>query len=313
MTPQEVPHGWSAEALLNKSQLYAEVMLSYPHGDWKFTLWSTLSLELLARAALSNFSPTLLADSKGSWHNLLYSLGNQPKAKNFTPKSIDISEVFGRLQELIQDFTPELESFCRGHLSKRNEELHSGNTPFVAVNETSWLPTYYRACAVLLESMKDDLGRFLGSTEAPVAEAMIEAAKDESAKSIKEAINAHKLVWDNNSSEDKESFALQSLTWATRQDGHRGSCPACECVAMLSGSPIAPPSRTITEDEVTETQEYLPSRFECVACGLKITGLSRLSVAGLGDTYNATFTYGVDELFVPEDYYPDYEPDFNEP
>ena len=100
MTPQEVPHGWSAEALLNKSQLYAEVMLSYPHGDWKFTLWSTLSLELLARAALSNFSPTLLADSKGSWHNLLYSLGNQPKAKNFTPKSIDISEVFGRLQEL---------------------------------------------------------------------------------------------------------------------------------------------------------------------------------------------------------------------
>ena len=313
MIPQEVPHEWSAEALLNKSQLYAEEMLSYPHDDWKFTLWSTLSLELLARAALSNFSPTLLADSKGSWNNLLYSLGNQPKAKNFTPRAIDISEVFGRLQEVIRDFTPELQAFCRGHLSKRNEELHSGATPFVGVNETSWLPTYYRACAVLLESMKDDLERFLGSSETAVAKAMIVAAKDESAKSIRQAINAHKLVWDTNSSEDKENLALQSSTWATRQTGHRVSCPACKCIAMLSGLPIAPPLRRITEDEVTETQEYLPSRFECVACGLKITGLSRLSVAGLGDTFNAKFSYGVDEYFVPEDYYQDYEPDFNEP
>ena len=313
MIPQEVPHEWSAEALLNKSQLYAEVMLTYPHSDWKFTLWSTLSLELLARAALSNFSPTLLADSKANWNNLLYSLGNQPKAKSFTPRAIDISEVFGRLQDLLQDFTLELEAFCRGHLSKRNEELHSGATPFVSVNETSWLPTYYRACAVLLDSMEDDLERFLGSAEATVAEAMIEAAKDESAKSIKQAISAHKLVWDNNSSEDKESLALQSLTWATRQTGHRVPCPACECVAILSGSPIAPPLRTITEDEVTETQEYLPSRYECVACNLKISGLSRLSVAGLGDTFNAKFTYDVNDYFVPEDDYREYEPDFNDP
>ena len=161
--------------------------------------------------------------------------------------------------------------------------------------------------------MKVDLGWFLGNAESTVADAMIAAAEDMSAKSVKQAINAHKIVWNNNSSEDKESFTLQSLTWATRQDGHRVSCPACECDALLSGSPIASPSRTITEDEVTETQEYLPSRFECVACGLKITGLSRLSAAGLGNTFNATFTYGIDELFAPEDYYRDYEPDFNEP
>ena len=54
-------------------------------------------------------------------------------------------------------------------MSKRNEELHSGATPFEGLSEASWLPTYYRASAVLLDSMNDDLERFLGTDEANVA------------------------------------------------------------------------------------------------------------------------------------------------
>ena len=261
MIPQDTPHEWSAEALLDKAQEYAEVMLSFHHEDWKFTLWSTLSLELLARAALANISPTLVADSKTSWNNLIYSLGIQPKATNFSPRAIDISEVFDRLEELNQDFTPELKTFCKSHLSKRNQELHSGAAPFVGIKVTSWLPTYYQACEVLLQSMKDGLERFLGEGEAAFAGRIIAAARDESAKSIRQAVNAHKLVWDNNSIEDKQRLSIQSSTWAIRQDGHRAQCPSCDCAAILSGSAIAPPIKTITEDEITETQEYLPSRF----------------------------------------------------
>ena len=313
MIPQQTPHEWSASALLAKAQVYAEAMLSFPHDDWRFTLWSALSLELLARAALSNFSPTLLADAKSSWHNVLFSLGKQPNATNFSPKSIDIRGVFGRLQDLIPDFTRELEAFCVGHMSKRNEELHSGGTPFVGLSETSWLPTYYRACAVLLDSMQDDLERFLGTDESQVANAMIAAAQDESAKSVRQAINAHQIVWGNHDDNEKDDLILQSTTWATRQTGHRVACPACECAAVLFGSPISAPIKSIEDDEITETQEYLPVRFECVGCGLKITGLSRLSAAGLGDTFNATFTYDAVEYFVPQDYYLEYEPDFNEP
>ena len=313
MIPQDEAHEWTAELLLNKAQSYAEEMLSFPHDDWKFALWSTFSLELLARAALSTFSPTLVADSRNSWGNLLYALGIQPKTANFIPRSIDISEVLRRLQDLIPDFTPELESFCRRHMSKRNEELHSGATPFVGFSVTSWLPTYYQACAVLLSSMGDSLDRFVGSLESDVADAMIIAARDESAKSIRGAVNAHKVVWNNNSAEDKERLALQSSTWATRQLGHRVPCPACNCEAILFGSPIAPPLKTITKDEITETQEYLPSRFECVACNLKISGLSQLSAVHLGDTYNATFTYEAIDYYASEDHYSEYEPDFNEP
>ena len=311
MIPQDEPHEWSAEALLNKSQSYAEEMRSFYCDDWKFALWSTLSLELLARAALSNISPTLVADARGNWRNLLHALEIQPTIAKFNPRSVPISEVFDRLKEPIPTFTSELEDFCQRHMSKRNEELHTGSTPLVGTKGTSWLPAYYQACEVLLESMNDSLERFFGESEAEFAQAIMAASIDESAKSVPQEIDAHKVVWDN-SIEDKEVKALQSSTWATRQTGHRVSCPSCSCVAILSGEPIAPPLRSIEEDEITETFEYLPSRFECVACGLRISGLSRLSAAGLGDTYNATFAYSGNEYFPPDDDYGDYEPDFNE-
>ena len=313
MIPQLEPNDWSSAGLLNKAQAYAEVMQGFPRDDWKFAVWSTLSLELLAKAGLSAISPTLLADVKQSWANLLFALNIEPKTSNFIPRSIDVSEVFRRLEELIPEYTPELEAFCRKHLSLRNEELHSAAAPFVGTKVTSWLPDYYRACSVLLASMNDSLDRFFGSDEAKVAQAMIAAAEDKSAQSIKKAVAAHQVVWDDKSDAEKTLLVGQSATWATRQDGHRVSCPACNCVAILSGSPVAAPVKTITEDEITETQEYLPSRLECLACGLKISGLSQLSAAGVGDTYTATSIYDANEYFASEDEYRGYEMDFNEP
>jgi len=310
--PSQLPNGWESSALLAKAQSYAEEMLSIPRDHWRFLFWSTLSLELLARSALANISPALLADQK-DWHNLLYSLGHQPNAKKFIPKSIDISSVFSRLQELLPEFTPELEGFCSGHMSKRNEELHSGLTPLLNVSSSSWLPSYYKACAVLLASLGATLEQHFGTEEAKVAEALINAAADESAKAVAKSINAHKVVWSDKEDAEKKKLKSQSNTWATRRDGHRVTCPSCGCNALVTGTAISAPIKSIKEDEITETQQYLPNKFECIACGLKISGLSQLSVSGLGDAYKATFVYDAAEYYAPEDEYPEYEPDFNEP
>ena len=62
-------------------------------------------------------------------------------------------------------------------------------------------------------------------------------------------------------------------------------------------------------DVITEKQHFLPAQFECVACGLKMTGLSHLSAAGLGDGFTATTVYDAAELYAQE---PEFEPDFNE-
>lgn len=307
-----MPHGWDSASLLVKAQSYAEEMLSIPRDDWRFLFWSTLSLELLARASLSNISPALLADQK-DWNNILYSLGFQPHAKKFFPKSIDITSVFSRLQDVLPDFTPELEGFCSGHMSKRNEELHSGLTPLIGVSSSSWLPNYYKACSVLLLSLGSSIESHFGKQEARVAQALIDAADDESAKAVAKSINAHKVVWGDKDDNEKKKLQSQSGTWATRHDGHRVVCPSCRCDAMVTGTAISAPIKTIEEDEITETQQYLPNKFECIACGLKISGLSQLSAAGIGDAYKATFVYDAAEYYAPDDEYAEYEPDFNEP
>jgi hypothetical protein len=73
-------HPWSVDALFNKAVLYVGEMERLTADDWRFGLWSSLSLELLARAALANVSPTLLANGK-DWRNINYALGNPPTKK----------------------------------------------------------------------------------------------------------------------------------------------------------------------------------------------------------------------------------------
>lgn len=81
----------------------------------------------------------------------------------------------------------------------------------------------------------------------------------------------------------------------------------------------------ISEDEVVQRQTVLPGSFECIACGLRIAGFSKLSACGLGDAFTAASTFTAAEFFglytedeleearmeVPE-FGPDFEPDFNE-
>jgi hypothetical protein len=88
---------------------------------------------------------------------------------------------------------------------------------------------------------------------------------------------------------------------------------------LLLASPTGNSSLTlisfqkIEDDLMVETQQYLPSKFECVACQLKIAGLSQLAACGLGDTYTATFTYDLADYYAPNDDYAGYEDDNNEP
>ncbi|HZR35304.1 MAG TPA: hypothetical protein VFA75_07995 [Nevskia sp.] len=303
-------HAWSKEALLAKAQRYAQEMLSNSRDDWRFGLTSTFVLEFLARAALANISPALLADSK-SWNNLYFSLGHTPNAPKFIPKSIDITEVFGRLRDTIPTFTTELEGFAAQHISRRNEELHAGSTPFDGLS-TSWLARFYETCTVLLASIGEDLSLLIGDKESKVATKLIAASKDESAKAVAKAIAAHKTVWDSKSPEEQKKLARKASVWATRQAGHRVVCPACSNEALVSGSAISEPLRKLDGDLIVEAQEYLPSKFECIACQLKIAGLSQLSASGLGATYKSTSTYDAAEYYAPEDEHPGFDDDNNE-
>jgi hypothetical protein len=285
-------------------------MLSHSRDDWRFGLTSTFVLEFLARAALANTSPSLLADPK-SWGNLYFSLGHTPNTPKFIPKSIDISEVFSRVRDINPTFTSELEGFSAKHISLRNEELHAGSTPFDGLS-TNWLAKFYETCTVLLATVDEELVLLVGEKESKVAVKLISASKDESAKAVAKAISAHKTVWETKNAAEQKKLARKASTWATRQAGHRVTCPACENEALVTGGAISGPIRKLDGDLIVEAQEYLPSKFECIACQLKIAGLSQLNACGLGATYKSTFTYDAAEYYAPEDEHPGFDDDNNE-
>ncbi len=313
ITPSATPTTWDPEALYNKAQRYIQRMGECDSEEWEYALWSGLSLEFLARAALANVSPALLADTDNGWSSLYASLGFQPTEEKYSPKSIAISEVFKRLVLILPDFKKENASFGTFHTGRRNAELHTGEAAFDGVKSSVWQPRFYDTCSALLSTMGMSLEDFIGEEEAKAAKEQIAAAADESAKAVKGDVEAHKKVWNAKTKEERAVLSAKASIWATKQDGHRVDCPACESFAMVVGEPVSPPVQKLVDGNIIEQQEFLPNQFECIACGLKISGLSRLAAVDVGDRYKKTQIYDPAEFYAPEDKYFGYDDDNNEP
>jgi len=313
MKPAATPPPWDPEALYLKAERYVQHMSALDSDDWEYALWSSLTLEFLARAAIANVSPALLAETDRSWSSLYHALGFTPTEEKFAPKSIAISEVFKRLTAILPGFTKEHESFGILHTGRRNTELHSGELAFDGIKASVWQARFYKTCEILLASMGMTLADFVGKDEAKVAKKLMAAAVDDSAKAVKGEVEAHRKVWLAKGEKERNTLGSQAAIWATRQAGHRVDCPACTSRALVAGEPVSAPIKRLNDGEITETQEYLPNHFECIACGLKIAGLSRLTAVGLGDRYKKTKVYDAAEYYAPDDDYAGYGDDNNEP
>jgi hypothetical protein len=314
MSTEQLPHIWSKDALLCKAQRYSSIMLAQDRNDWQFGFWSALTLEMLAKAILANVSPVLIADGK-DWNNTYFAIGHQPSASKFSPKSVNITEVLRRLETIQPEFTREMLNFSIAHINRRNSELHSGDLPFDGLGTSTWLSMYYLTCKTLLAVVEERLELLFGDSEKDFAEALIDSLQDEAAKAGKKTIAAHKTVWENKDGQEQEKLSKQAEILAARQIGHRVQCPSCNNVALLHGTAVGAPSIAIDEDMIVERQSMLPSNFECTACGLKISGYSKLNACGLGDTFTSTTRYDAAEYFgiePEEDPYAGLEPDFNE-
>lgn len=311
--PGPTPTAWDPEALLAKAQRYAEEMLAAEDGTVQHALMASLSLELLARAALANVSPVLLVEGKQAWTSVYQALGF-PALENKAAQSIGTSEVLQRLLAIHgETFNSEVVGDCNKIAGYRNAELHSGETPFDGKQSADWQPQFYRACKILLATLGMELSEFVGPEEAEVAERQIAAKADAGAQAVRGDIAAHKRVWDGKDDSERSRERLAAALWARKQVGHRVSCPACGCRALVMGDPVTGPKIEVKDDFVVETRYHLPAQFECVACDLKINGLSKLTAANLGGRYKRTTTYDPAEYWAPDDSFPDFEDDNNEP
>lgn len=95
----------------------------------------------------------------------------------------------------------------------------------------------------------------------------------------------------------RDRGSLQHRGLLARVAGIVQSVPRAVVLPLIRGSRHGDVSTEIGKDEVVQRQTMLPSSFECLACKLKISGISKLSACGLGDAFTATSTFLCRNLF----------------
>jgi hypothetical protein len=288
---------WDQKSLWDKARLFMEKASKVDKSSSEFGLWSAMGLELLARAAIAKISPTLLADPDKDHRHLLHVLGLGSGA---APKSIAMSQVLALCKSLINSFTEDEHKIATALINRRNEELHSGSAAFAEFRTQQWISGFYRCCKILAESQGESLLTLFGGDEAKGAEVVLLETQGIVAAKAKEQISAHRRVYENKDKAEQDkltALANEQSDILSHQKHHRVKCPACASTATVQGDPFGPALVENTETEVVVRQSVMPTKFQCLACGLKLSGYGELMSAGVADH----FTHRTNVS--PEDYY----------
>lgn len=272
-----------------------------------FGFWMSLSLELLARAALAAIHPVLLADPREP-DNIHYVFGVIPKG---APKSIQAKTVFARCSVLIPNFTDKMSTHCLIMADRRNSELHSGAAAFEGIENSKWLPATYEVIEVLLAHMGRDFEGLLGRDHAPVAVSMLKDRRDTIKKEVQQKMATAKKFFQGLSPEEQaerlRAAATVLDTWAKANRIRRTvACPACAKNAGMSGETVARSPVRIDELSGTIKREarILPNALRCPNCKLCLDGFQEINEVGLGEIYTVEEQEDPVEFFgiIPEEY-----------
>jgi hypothetical protein len=276
---------------------------------------------LLARTVVASVHPALLADPQQEGANLLYAFGfGQPKRL----RSVPAATVFRRCAVVVDDFTDGDVNGAIGLIELRNEELHSGGTPFAGLKTGVWLSNYYRLTEILLRNLGKDLEDLFSEEEAQAARTMIAAAAEALESEVKQYIAEVRAAFEALGPEEQ----ARRLAFGARVIGDRAEkavaatdlgviveCPACGGKAWVSGEFVRAGEPQAGEEFIVQEIVKIPTGLECPACGLTLSGHGRMHVIGHGgfftgqlhedpkSFYNIEFDISdvdLSELFEPE-------------
>jgi transcription elongation factor Elf1 len=297
---------WECEALWAKAVLFMQRAVAEDRESAEFGLWASLGLELLARAAVAKTSPALLAEPDREQKNLLHALGI---STHNAPKSIGTVQVFSLCRLLVAGFTEDEFRTASSLLNRRNEELHSGAAAFEAFPTHTWLAPFYRCCQILAEHVEESLESLFGKDEAQVATEILGKVEASVIGNVKASIAAHTKVF--NAKEEAERVKLSAEAEAqanglAHRGHHRVTCPACGSRATVQGKTYGGERLEHRDGQIVVRENVLPTKFQCQACGLKLTGYQELVAAGVGDHFTHRTEYS------PPDYYELVDPNDHE-
>lgn len=292
---------WSKDALFSKAKLYFEKAEDEERDSTFFGMYYAFGLELLARAALADISPTLLAEPNQTQSNLLYALGL--KDVSCKPKSIMTNRVIALCSELIEDFDTDLEKIATLMTERRNEELHTGSGGFAEYNIDNWIAGFYKVCQVLTASMGESLDTLFGRETAKEATEIILQDTEKVKKEVLDKISARKKTYDEDlkNSPDEVAATIARAKRIVEEKTHNGyhhvDCPCCGNVALIYGKERMSSHDVIDNDEVVVRKDVTASFFQCDVCKLRLSSYAELKSANLPLHYTNTYHYDPTEYF----------------
>jgi len=296
---------WDPKAFWFKAKAYIEKANAVDNASSDFPFWSSLALELLARAALTNIHPSLNADPQQET-NIFFGFGYDIAGQ---PRSLPAHSVYGRLERLVKGFDKPHRELCDFVGLLRNQELHTAELPFEGLKVSKWLPRYYQVVQVLCRSLKKELADLLGEKVALQAEKLIGSLNKEKEGAVKSKIASYAKVFAEKAPEVQEKLR-QDADAATRLLPHgstKQKCPACGSTGRLQGELLKSLKPEFEEESAQLLMEevFVADTFLCPACDLSLVSLEEIHWAGLEPTFTQTRSTDLHELFQAE-YYDDY-------
>lgn len=295
---------FNSENLYYKSKLYVEKAFELEKKDVFFGLWIAMSLELLARAAISNINPILLLEHDKDSKALLAFLELKGSSKDI--KSINISTIFKLCKDLIKNFDDEKVTTSISLLNVRNQEIHSALASFNDYPYTIWLLKYYEIIDCLCSSMDKTLEDYLGNQESNIARQKLSDLATSQKSQVINLIRSCNNIFSQLSEDEKKeaSNKAKELTLSLVTQGHhKVTCPACMSDSTVTGISFGQTKTSINESQVEEKTEVIPNLFSCAACRLKLSGNNNLNIAGIGEHFYST------RYLTPAEYYDLYDED----
>ncbi len=151
--------GYDYEALWLKARLFINhaMDLDEPRTHDERALWASLALELLAKGALVQINPLLIAEPNEEGTNFFVASGLVPGDGTFV--SVKASTLFKRCARAFRPFSAvEANKIAQA----RNNYLHGGAAAFSPLPADAWWPRFWAQAVVLLHAQDKDLEDFVG-------------------------------------------------------------------------------------------------------------------------------------------------------
>jgi hypothetical protein len=286
---------WDSEALWIKAKLFINYALDdeVTRTFDERALWASLSLELLAKAALSRASPLLIAAPNEDGRNLLAAAGLTEDEATF--RSIMASTLFKRCARAFKPFNDD-EAIRLAE--RRNGYLHSATASISPVPAEAWWPRYWTLAQVLVNACDRDLDSFVGASHLST----VEVALAQNSRNIHE--RAHMLI--ERARQRLGRFQAGEMRAPELRDWERSTdhsaalrysagvqCPACGTEdGLLEGDDVVD---TQTEAERVSDTDYdvclklavAADFYSCATCRCVLDTFELLEASGLPSTFEA--------------------------